>query len=96
MSRANLSGQQRHHGHGLPIQGRQFDLITTAAPMNEHNPPDVATPQVCLGRSHSRITSFNSSIMSRSPCRIALYDLDVDGPAAANAELSRSRPAKAF
>jgi hypothetical protein len=38
----------------------------------------------------------NCDGVSCSSCRIARYDLDVDGPAATSAELSRSRPAKAF
>jgi hypothetical protein len=49
MSRANLSGQQRHHGHRLTVQGRKLNLVPFAAPVNEHNRPDIATPQAVLG-----------------------------------------------
>ncbi len=50
VSRTNLSGQECHDGHGLAIQRRKFNLVAFAAPMNEHDGADIATPQVVLGK----------------------------------------------
>ena len=50
VSRTNLSGQQRHNGHGLAIQRRKLDLVAFTAPMNEHDGTYVATPEAMLGK----------------------------------------------
>ncbi len=66
LNRTNLMGHQRDDCNRPAIQGGKFDFVARRAAMRQHHRSDVARAQPVFGRSHARITSSSSLIMSNT------------------------------